>query len=39
MSHVDDFFDRHDLMHNTKVQRTVYLATDEVTVLAEAKSK
>jgi hypothetical protein len=39
MKHVQAFFDKYDLIHNNKSERTVYLATDEVNVLNEAKTR
>ena len=39
MKHVDAFFDKYDLTYDKIVKRTVYLATDEVSVLTEAKSR
>jgi len=39
MKNVEAFFDKYDLVYNKVVERTVYLATDEVNVLNEAKTK
>ena len=36
MKHVDAFYDKYELIHEKKVERTVYLATDEVSVINEA---
>lgn len=37
MKFVDEYFDIYELEHGVKVQRTVYLATDEVDVISDAK--
>jgi len=36
MKHVEAFYDKYELIHEKKVERTVFLATDEVKVLNEA---
>ncbi len=40
MKHVDLFYDKYDLINNKIVDRTVYLATDDASVLnEEAKNR
>lgn len=39
MDHVDSFFDLYEKIHPNLKERNVYLASDEVSVLLEAKSK
>ena len=39
MKQVESYFDYKDLVHGTKTQRIVYLATDEVEVIKEARTK
>ena len=39
MSKVREFFDAYDLKTGKKNVRTVYLATDEVTVMKEARTR
>lgn len=39
MEHVKNFFDIYDLKTSKKNIRTVYLATDDLSVLKEAKEK
>lgn len=37
MDHVKEFFDIYDLKTESKNKRTVYLATDDLSVMEEAK--
>ena len=39
MKNVDEFYDKYDLRNNKIVARCVYLATDDVNVLDEAKTR
>ncbi len=39
MNHVDSFYDLYEKNHPNSIERNVYLASDEVSVLLEAKSK
>jgi len=36
MRHVEEFYDKYDLINNKQAERVVYLATDEINVLNEA---
>jgi glycoprotein 6-alpha-L-fucosyltransferase len=39
MRHVEEYYDKYDLINNEQAERVVYLATDEISVLNEATNE